>query len=88
VITPDTYVECKIGVSHWQSEGMGWAKIGRHDIPEVLLMLQERGGYSREFCRKMLIQHYKDYQIQFPYIRTYLRFLKQWLKGSALPMFL
>jgi glycosyltransferase involved in cell wall biosynthesis len=61
MITPDNYVECKVGVSHWQQEGQGWLKIGLHDIPEVFRMLQKRAGYSRQFCQRMVLKNYKDH---------------------------
>jgi glycosyltransferase involved in cell wall biosynthesis len=83
MITPDNYVECKIGVSHWQQEGPSWAKINHRDIPEVFLMLQERAGYSRQFCRRMVLKNYQGNGIKITHINTHLRTLKKWPKVAA-----
>jgi Glycosyl transferase family 2 len=88
MVTPDSYVVCKIGVSHWQEEGYGWLRMTHRDIPEVFLMLQERAGYSREFCRKMVLQNYKECDFRITHIKTHLRMLKKWPKVAASLLFL
>jgi hypothetical protein len=88
MVTSKPHVTCKIGVSHWQSEGSSWLRMTHRDIPEVFLMLQERAGYSREFCRKMVIQNYKECDFQVTHIKTHLRMLKKWPKIAASLLFL
>ena len=88
MITPDNYIECKIGVSHWQQEGGDWTKISYRDIPEVFLMLQERAGYSREFCRRMLLKNYKDCNIKVAHIKAHLKALMKWPKVAVSLLFL
>jgi hypothetical protein len=89
MVTSDVYVTCKIGVSHWQEEGSGWFKTFYRDVPEVFLMLQERAGYSREFCRKMVVQNYeKTCGFRATDVKTHLRMLTKWPKIAASLLFL
>jgi glycosyltransferase involved in cell wall biosynthesis len=63
IITSDSYVECKMGASYWQQEKGIWMKVVYRDVPEVVLKLQEKAGYSQATCREILLKHFKDYKM-------------------------
>jgi glycosyltransferase involved in cell wall biosynthesis len=88
MITPDNYVECKLGVSHWQQEGLNWSKIGHRDIPEVFLKLEARAGYSRQFCKKMVLKNYKDIQSKVTHITTHVKTFLKWPRVAVSLVFL
>lgn len=59
LVTRKNYLECTIGVSYWQKDPRAWFRICHWDIPEVYVKLQQV-GYSRRFCRKMILQTLKN----------------------------
>ncbi|QSJ15442.1 glycosyltransferase family 2 protein [Nostoc sp. UHCC 0702] len=59
IVTKETYLECIIGVSYWQKEPKSALLMQYKHIPEVILKLEEN-GYSKHFCRRMLLQNSKD----------------------------
>jgi glycosyltransferase involved in cell wall biosynthesis len=83
MITPETYIECKVGASHWQSEPDIWFRMFHHDIPEIFVKLQEHAGYSSKFCRRMILKNYKDTEIKVSDIKGHLRTAKKWPRFAA-----
>jgi glycosyltransferase involved in cell wall biosynthesis len=83
MITPESYIECKVGVSHWQSENDIWFTMLHRDIPEVFVKLQEKAGYSHDFCRRMVLDHYKATHIKVTQIRSHLKTAKKWPRLAA-----
>jgi abequosyltransferase len=59
LVTKDNYLECAMGVSHWQKDPKAWFGIRHRDIPEVYLKLQEI-GYPRMFCKRNILQILKE----------------------------
>lgn len=59
IVTKEIYLECIVGVSYWQKEPKSALLMQYKHIPEVILKLEEC-GYSKRFCRQMLIQNSKD----------------------------
>lgn len=59
IVTKETYLECIVGVSYWQKEPKSALLMQYKHIPEVILKLEE-SGYSKQFCRRMLLQNSKD----------------------------
>lgn len=59
IVTKDTYLECIVGVSHWQKEPQAALLMQYKHTPEVILKLQEV-GYSPKYCRKMMVQNFRE----------------------------
>ncbi|MBH8565037.1 glycosyltransferase family 2 protein [Nostoc sp. CENA67] len=59
IVTKEIYLECIIGVSYWQKEPKSALLMQYKHIPEVILKLEEC-GYSKHFCRRMLLQNSKE----------------------------
>jgi glycosyltransferase involved in cell wall biosynthesis len=88
MITPERYIECKVGVSYWQSDDDIWFRMFHRDIPEVFVKLQEKAGYSHDFCRRMVLKNYKDTEIKATQVRDHLRTVKKWPRLAASLLFL
>jgi glycosyltransferase involved in cell wall biosynthesis len=59
LVTKENYLECTMGVSYWLKDPKAWFGIRHRDIPELYLKLQEI-GYSRNFCRRNILQLLKE----------------------------
>jgi glycosyltransferase involved in cell wall biosynthesis len=92
MITRKPHVEC-IGSSYWREERGIWLKIVHHDIPEVLLQLQEKAGYAEATCRGMLLRHYRKNKINkinhIEHLKAFRRWplfaLRSWITLLSLP---
>ena len=49
-ITPENWIDCVVGQSHWQSERGAWTRAIYEEIPKVFRAL-EKEGYPPDFCR-------------------------------------
>jgi Glycosyl transferase family 2 len=84
IVTKDIYLECIVGVSHWQKEPKSALLMQYKHIPEVILKFEEI-GYSEQFCRRMMLQNFKEVNLKvflgalrrwpFPAIQTVVPFL-------------
>ncbi|OUL34797.1 glycosyltransferase [Nostoc sp. T09] len=72
IVTKETFLECIVGVSYWQKEPRSALLMQYKHIPEVILKL-EQSGYSKQFCRRMLLQNGKD--VSF---KVFLGALRRW----------
>ncbi|TAE61160.1 MAG: glycosyltransferase family 2 protein [Nostocales cyanobacterium] len=63
IVTKDIYLECIVGVSNWQKEPQSALLMQYKHIPEVILKFEEI-GYSYQFCRKMLLQNFKEVNLK------------------------
>ncbi|MBD2499572.1 glycosyltransferase family 2 protein [Anabaena azotica] len=72
IVTKETYLECIVGVSYWQKEPKSALLMQYKHIPEVILKLEET-GYSKQFCRRMLLQNSKEVDL-----RVFLGALRRW----------
>ncbi len=72
IVTKETYLECVVGVSYWQKEPKSALLMQYKHIPEVILKL-EKSGYSKQFCRRMLLQNGKEVNL-----RVFLGALRRW----------
>jgi glycosyltransferase involved in cell wall biosynthesis len=79
MITPETYIQCLIGVSYWEKERDSWFKAFHRDVPELYIQLQEKAGYSKEFCRHMIFKCYKEITgTKITSIGHHVRVVKKW----------
>jgi len=72
IVTKENFLECIVGVSYWQKEPRSALLMQYKHIPEVILKLQE-SGYSKQFCRRMLLQNGKG--VSF---KVFLGALRRW----------
>jgi hypothetical protein len=72
IVTKETYLECIVGVSYWQKEPKSALLMQYKHIPEVILKLEET-GYSKQFCRRMLLQNSKEVDL-----RVFFGALRRW----------
>jgi glycosyltransferase involved in cell wall biosynthesis len=72
IVTKDTYMECIVGVSYWQKEADSALLMQYKHIPEVIVKLEEN-GYSKEFCRRMILQNFKQVNM-----KVFLGGLRRW----------
>ncbi|WP_193196072.1 glycosyltransferase family 2 protein [Nostoc sp. MG11] len=72
IVTKETYLECIVGVSYWQKEPKSALLMQYKHIPEVILKLEE-SGYSKQFCRRMLLQNGKEVNL-----KVFLGALRRW----------
>ncbi|OUL30037.1 glycosyltransferase family 2 protein [Nostoc sp. 106C] len=72
IVTKETFLECIVGVSYWQKEPRSALLMQYKHIPEVILKL-EQSGYSKQFCRRMLLQNGKE--VSF---KVFLGALRRW----------
>jgi len=72
IVTKETYLECIVGVSYWQKEPKSALLMQYKHIPEVILKLEET-GYSKQFCRRMLLQNSKEVDL-----KVFLGALRRW----------
>ncbi|MEH2001565.1 MAG: glycosyltransferase family 2 protein [Nostoc sp.] len=72
IVTKETYLECIVGVSYWQKEPKSALLMQYKHIPEVILKLEEN-GYSKQFCRRMLLQNCKEVNL-----KVFLGALRRW----------
>ncbi|MEH2109593.1 glycosyltransferase family 2 protein [Nostoc sp.] len=72
IVTKDTFLECVVGVSYWQKEPKSALLMQYKHIPEVILKL-EKSGYSKQFCRRMLLQNGKEVNL-----KVFLGALRRW----------
>ncbi|AFY41945.1 glycosyltransferase family 2 protein [Nostoc sp. PCC 7107] len=72
IVTKETYLECIVGVSYWQKEPQSALLMQYKHIPEVILKLG-KCGYSKEFCRRMLLQNSKEVNL-----KVFLGALRRW----------
>ncbi|MBD2496489.1 glycosyltransferase family 2 protein [Nostoc sp. FACHB-280] len=72
IVTKETYLECIVGVSYWQKEPKSALLMQYKHIPEVILKLEEC-GYSKQFCRRMLLQNGKEVNL-----KVFLGALRRW----------
>ncbi len=72
IVTKDTYLECIVGVSYWQKEPKSALLMQYKHVSEVLLKL-EQNGYSKLFCRRMILQSAKEANL-----KVFLGALKRW----------
>jgi hypothetical protein len=72
IVTKETYLECIVGVSYWQKEPKSALLMQYKHIPEVILKLEEN-GYSKQFCRRMLLQNGKEVNL-----KVFLGALRRW----------
>ncbi|MEH2027762.1 glycosyltransferase family 2 protein [Nostoc sp.] len=72
IVTKETYLECIVGVSYWQKEPKSALLMQYKHIPEVILKL-EKSGYSKQFCRRMLLQNGKEVNL-----KVFLGALRRW----------
>ena len=84
VVTKENYLECIVGVSHWQQDPQVSLLIQYKHLPEVVGKLAEI-GYSKQFYRAMMVQTLKDANL-----RVFLGGLARWpaLASSTLIPFL
>ncbi|MBD6619254.1 glycosyltransferase family 2 protein [Komarekiella sp. 'clone 1'] len=72
IVTKETYLECIVGVSYWQKEPKSALLMQYKHIPEVILKLEE-SGYSKQFCRRMLLQNGREVNL-----KVFLGALRRW----------
>ncbi|MEH2339912.1 glycosyltransferase family 2 protein [Nostoc sp.] len=72
IVTKEIYLECVVGVSYWQKEPKSALLMQYKHIPEVILKL-EQSGYSKQFCRRMLLQNGKEVNL-----KVFLGALRRW----------
>ncbi|MBV8883215.1 MAG: glycosyltransferase family 2 protein [Chroococcidiopsidaceae cyanobacterium CP_BM_RX_35] len=72
IVTKDIYEECVVGVSYWQKEPKSAILMQYKHIPEVLVKLEEN-GYSKQFCRRMIVKNLKEVDL-----RVLLGALRRW----------
>ena len=72
IVTKEIYLECVVGVSYWQKEPKSALLMQYKHIPEVILKL-EQSGYSKQFCRQMLLQNGKEVNL-----KVFLGALRRW----------
>lgn len=72
IVTKDTFIECIVGVSYWQKEGKSALLMQYKHIPEVIMKL-ETSGYSKQFCRRMIVKNLGDVNL-----RVFLGALRRW----------
>jgi hypothetical protein len=72
IVTKDIYLECVVGVSHWQKEPKAALLMQYQHIPEMILKLQEV-GYSKAYCRQMIIQNCKEVNL-----KVFLGAMRRW----------
>lgn len=63
IVTKDVYMECVVGVSYWQKEPKSALLMQYKHIPEVLIKLEEN-GYSKQFCRRMIVKNLKEVDLK------------------------
>ncbi|MBD2353074.1 glycosyltransferase family 2 protein [Tolypothrix sp. FACHB-123] len=63
IVTKETFLECVVGVSYWQKEPKSALLMQYKHIPEVILKLED-SGYSKQFCRRMLLQNGKEVNLK------------------------
>jgi glycosyltransferase involved in cell wall biosynthesis len=63
IVTKDVYLECIVGVSYWQKEQNSALLMQYKHIPEVLVKLEEN-GYSKQFCRRMIVKNLKEVNLK------------------------
>jgi glycosyltransferase involved in cell wall biosynthesis len=71
-VTKDTFMECIVGVSYWQKEGKSALLMQYKHIPEVIMKL-EASGYSKQFCRRMIVKNLGDVNL-----KVFLGALRRW----------
>ncbi|MBD2202527.1 glycosyltransferase family 2 protein [Calothrix sp. FACHB-1219] len=72
IVTKETFLECIVGVSYWQKEPKSALLMQYKHIPEVILQLED-SGYSKQFCRRMLLQNGKEVNL-----KVFFGALKRW----------
>ncbi|AKG23277.1 glycosyltransferase family 2 protein [Calothrix sp. 336/3] len=72
IVTKDTYMECIVGVSYWQKIENSAVLMQYKHLPEVILKLEEN-GFSKQFCRKMMVKSYQDANL-----KVFLGALRRW----------
>ncbi|HKZ38178.1 MAG TPA: glycosyltransferase [Chryseolinea sp.] len=72
IVTKETYMECVVGVSHWQQEPHASLLMQYKHLPEVVSKLAEI-GYSKQFYRAMMVQTFKDASL-----KVFLGALRRW----------
>jgi len=72
IVTKDNYLECIVGVSHWQKDPKAALLMQYQHIPEVILKLQEI-GYSQAYCRRMIVQNLKEVNL-----KVFLGEMRRW----------
>ncbi len=63
IVTKDIYLECVVGVSYWQKDQKSALLMQYKHIPEVLVKLEEN-GYSKQFCRQMIVKNLKEVNLR------------------------
>jgi len=72
IVTKDIYLECIVGVSHWQKEPKAALLMQYQHIPEMILRL-EKVGYSQAYCRRMIVQNFKEVNL-----KVFLGAMRRW----------
>ncbi|MBW4632556.1 MAG: glycosyltransferase family 2 protein [Iphinoe sp. HA4291-MV1] len=72
IVTKDTYVECIVGVSYWQKDPKSALLMQYKHQSEVLMKLEEN-GYSKQFCRRMILKNFKEANL-----KVFLGALRRW----------
>jgi glycosyltransferase involved in cell wall biosynthesis len=72
IVTKETYIECIVGVSYWQKEPKSALLMQYKHTSEVLVKLEEC-GYSKQFCRRMIVQSF-----QAANLKVFLGALRRW----------
>jgi glycosyltransferase involved in cell wall biosynthesis len=72
IVTKDTYIECIVGVSYWQKEPKSALLMQYKHLSDVLIKLEEN-GYSKQFCRKMILKNFKEANL-----KVFLGALRRW----------
>jgi glycosyltransferase involved in cell wall biosynthesis len=72
IVTKETFMECIVGVSYWQKEGKSALLMQYKHTPEVLMRLEEN-GYSKEFCRRMIMRNFQEVNL-----KVFLGALRRW----------
>jgi hypothetical protein len=72
IVTKDTYLECIVGVSYWQQEPKSALLMQYNHISQVLMKLEEN-GYSKLFCRRMIVQSFQQANL-----KVFLGALRRW----------
>jgi glycosyltransferase involved in cell wall biosynthesis len=72
IVTKETYMECIVGVSYWQKEPKSALLMQYKHLSEVLMKLEET-GYSKQFCRRMILKNFKEANL-----KVFLGALRRW----------
>ncbi len=72
IVTKDNYLECIVGVSHWQKDPQAALLMQYKHIPEMILKLEEF-GYSQTYCRRMIVQNFKEVNL-----KVFLGAMRRW----------